>query len=343
MPFNAPQPTRPSQTPAHTTVSAHAREGHAHVAGTLRHTANAHIRAHAYAPALSALHAHAYTATPAYAYARAQKPRRMAAIPVIAVEGIHVPAYAGCISRLLAPKVARPPRRQGRRFSSTRRQAVAFRNSVSQPMPPQGTSAPAKDPRRHGLSNSVAPAARKRSASAAAGACCAVTLRTAPCPLRSLTLPARSLRGLRKPRSGSCSAGDEKNEKNEPSMHVSQRFCTFVREYVDNLPARPRVSLSSVSKRFMRRRTSGKALVENTPCGRRAFPFSCRRFRAAPIGARAHLFSRPSAVQAAEKDAREPSPAARRPSSRSAPRRCCGRCRPGCRRATSRRGRGRTP
>ena len=61
-----------------------------------------------------------------------------------------------------------------------------------------------------------APAARKRSASAATGACCAVTLRTAPSPLRSLALPPRSFRGLRKPRSGSCSAGDEKNEKNVP-------------------------------------------------------------------------------------------------------------------------------
>lgn len=54
------------------------------------------------------------------------------------------------------------------------------------------------------------------SASAATGACCAVTLRTAPSPLRSLALPPRSFRGLRKPRSGSCSAGDEKNEKNVP-------------------------------------------------------------------------------------------------------------------------------
>ena len=27
------------------------------------------------------------------------------------------------------------------------------------------------------------------------------------------------------------------NEKNEPSTHVNQRFCTFVREDVDNLPA----------------------------------------------------------------------------------------------------------
>ena len=116
------------------------------------------------------------------------------------------------------------PRAQGRSSvappeSALQLHAPASRrvpHSVSQPTPPQSTSEPAANPRRHGLSNSVAPAARKRSASAATGACCAVTLRTAPCPLRSLALPARSLRGLRKPRSGSCSAGDEKNEKNVP-------------------------------------------------------------------------------------------------------------------------------
>ena len=182
MPFNAPQPTRTSQTPTHTPTTARAIAAH----GTITRACEGRARvavipyrvaiparaanAHAYASAHSACHAHAHTAPPTYAYARAQKPRRMAAIPVIAAEGVHVPAYAGCISRLLAPKVARPSRRQGRRFSSTRRQAVAFRNSVSQPTPPQGTPAPAKDPRRHGLSNSVAPAARKRSASAATGA-----------------------------------------------------------------------------------------------------------------------------------------------------------------------------
>lgn len=44
----------------------------------------------------------------------------------------------------------------------------------------------------------MAPAARKRSACAATGACCAVALRTAPSPLRPLALPPRSFRGLRK-------------------------------------------------------------------------------------------------------------------------------------------------
>ena len=176
----------------------------------------------------------------------------MAAIPAIAGKGVHVPAYAGCISRLLAPKVARPSRRP---WSALQLHAPASRrvpHSVSQPTPPQGTFAPAVNPRRHGLSNSVAPAARKRSASAAAGACCAVTLRTAPCPLRSLALPTRSLRGLRKPRSGSCSAGEEMNERNKPSTHVSQRLCTFVRECVDNfsaLRAKRRPVFQSVSCR----------------------------------------------------------------------------------------------
>ena len=148
----------------------------------------------------------------------------MAAISAIAGKGIRVPAYAGCISRLLAPKVARPSRRPR---SALQLHAPASRrvpHSVSQPTPPQGTSAPATNPRRHGLSNSVAP-----------GACCAVTLRTAPSPLRAS--PSAVFPRLRKSRSGSCSAGDEKNEKSNPSMHVNQRFCTFVREYVDNLPA----------------------------------------------------------------------------------------------------------
>lgn len=55
----------------------------------------------------------------------------------------------------------------------------------------------------------------------------AVCLRSYGCLLRShpphrskpatvAALPPRSFRGLRKPRSGSCSAGDEKNEKNVP-------------------------------------------------------------------------------------------------------------------------------
>ena len=145
MPFNAPQPTRTSQTPTHTPTTARAIAAH----GTITRACEGRARvavipyrvaiparaanAHAYASAHSACHAHAHTAPPTYAYARAQKPRRMAAIPVIAAEGVHVPAYAGCISRLLAPKVARPSRRQSRRSSSTRRQAVAFRTPLASP------------------------------------------------------------------------------------------------------------------------------------------------------------------------------------------------------------------
>lgn len=134
----------------------------------------------------------------------------MAAISAIAGKGIHVPAYAGCISRLLAPKVARPSRRP---WSALQLHAPASRrvpHSVSQPTPPQSTSAPAADPRRHGLSNSVAPAARKRSASAATGACCAVTLRTAPCPLRG------HCAGSASPVPGLAPQREEKNEKNAP-------------------------------------------------------------------------------------------------------------------------------
>lgn len=159
--------------------------------------------------------AHAHSALATCAYARAQKPRCMAAISAIAGKGIHVPAYAGCISRLLAPKVARPSRRP---WSALQLHAPASRrvpHSVSQPTPPQSTSEPAADPRRHGLSNSVAPAARKRSASAAAGACCAVTLRTAPSPLRaapSAVFP----RAPQAPYQGLALQREEKNEKNAP-------------------------------------------------------------------------------------------------------------------------------
>ena len=163
----------------------------------------------------------------------------MAVVSVIAGKGIHVPAYAGCISRFLAPRVARPSRLP---WSALQLRAPASRrvpHSVSQPTPPQGASEPAADPRRHGLSNSVA-----------------------PCPLRSLTLPPRSLRGLRKPLRVLRRRG-EKNEKSKPSVHVSQRFCTFVREHVDNRSARPRVSLPPVSKRLMPRRAHGNVPVEN--------------------------------------------------------------------------------
>lgn len=53
------------------------------------------------------------------------------------------------------------------------------------------------------------------SASAATGASVPLSP-SAPLQARYGLRPPRSFRGLRKPRSGSCSAGDEKNEKNVP-------------------------------------------------------------------------------------------------------------------------------
>ena len=88
-----------------------------------------------------------------------------------------------------------------------------------------------------------APAARKRSASAATGACCAVTLRTAPCPLRSLTLPARSLRGLRKPRSGSCSAGGREEQE---TIHPCTSTSAFAHS-LENMLITSRRSARSVA------------------------------------------------------------------------------------------------
>ena len=126
----------------------------------------------------------------------------------------HVPAHAGRMSRLLAPGSLVRRRRQGRRSRSTRRQGRRVPHSVSQPMPPQSRSEHGIAPRRHGLSNSVAPAARKRSASAATGA----SVPLSPlAPLRARSGRSRSLRGhcagSASPLSGSCSAGEEKDEK----------------------------------------------------------------------------------------------------------------------------------
>lgn len=81
-----------------------------------------------------------------------------------------------------------------------------------------------------------APAARKRSASAATGACCAVTLRTAPCPLRGHSA------GSASPVPGLAPQREEKNEKNihpctstsafahlsEKMLITSQRFARSV-------------------------------------------------------------------------------------------------------------------
>lgn len=122
-PSIAAQGNRPSQTASHTATAvwpvtmyattAHARKGHAHTAAIPyrvaipAHAANTHTRAFAH----STCHAYACIAPPSCAYARVQKPRRVAAISAIAVKGMHASAYAGCISRLLAPKVSRPSRR----------------------------------------------------------------------------------------------------------------------------------------------------------------------------------------------------------------------------------------
>lgn len=135
-PSFAAQVKRPSQTAAHTAVREHTREGHAPMAATPRHavlSASAYIRARAYAPALPIHRVRVYTALPTGACARAQKPRRMAAISTIAGKGIHVPAYAGCISRLLAPKVARPSRRPWSALQLHAPQAVAFRTPLASP------------------------------------------------------------------------------------------------------------------------------------------------------------------------------------------------------------------
>lgn len=136
--------------------------------------------------------------------------------------GLHKQAARAKVARSSAqPKGLRSASR--RPWSALQLHAPASRrvpHSVSQPAPPHSRTAPASAYRRPGLSNSVAPAARKRSASAATGASFAVTLRTAPCPLRSLALPTRSLRGLRKPRSGSCSAGARRTSRPRAQSHT---------------------------------------------------------------------------------------------------------------------------
>ena len=132
------------------------------------------------------------------------------------------------------------------------------------------------------------------SASAATGVCCAVTLRTAPSPLRaapSAVFP----RAPQAPYQGLAPQGDEMNEKN---IHPCRSNSAFVHSSEKML---------ITSRRFAR---------SVAPC--------IKAFHA-------------------EKNARTATPSAHRPSSRSAPRRCCGRCRPGSRRPTCRPGRGRTP
>ena len=283
--------------------------------------------------AAAAFPASPYAAIPAIPYraqacsnARAQKPSCVGALP-IAVIHVHVPAHAGRMSRLLAPGVARPSRRQGRRSRSTRRQGRRVPHSVSQPMPPQSRSEHGIAPRRHGLSNSVAPAARKRSASAATGA--SVPL-SPSAPLRARSGRSRSLRGhcagSASPLSGSCSAG---------------RRRTRSAPIAANHGLRRGLMPTPLSFRLARRRCRSQPALTHAPFVALPF-FSCREERAATApGYRAPRT--PSRLSFAEKGAREPTPSARRPSSRSAPRRSSGRCRPVCRPATSRRGRGHTP
>lgn len=122
----------------------------------------------------------------------------------------------------------------------------------------------------------------------------AVTLRTAPSPLRaapSAVFP----RAPQAPYQGLAPQGDEMNEKN---IHPCRSNSAFVHSSEKML---------ITSRRFAR---------SVAPC--------IKAFHA-------------------EKNARTATPSARRPSSRISPRRCCGRCRRGCRPATSRRGLGRTP
>ena len=113
--------------------------------------------------------------TPAYAAIHA----RANAVPIAASHPARAAEVCSDASRRLAPR------------SLARRAA-----RVDAPVPQAGPAA-AQDPARIGPHGGARP-----------------VLLHAPCPLRSLALPTRSLRGLRKPRSGSCSAGDEKNDKN---------------------------------------------------------------------------------------------------------------------------------
>ena len=156
------------------------------------------------------------------------------------------------------------PRAQGRSSVAPPKSALQLHapasrrvpHSVSQPTPPQGTPAPATDPRRHGLSNSVAPAARKRSASAAAGACCAVTLRTAPCPLRG------HCAGSASPLAGSCSAGEEKNEKDAHPRTSTSAFS----HSGDKLLITPRRSARTVAP--CPEAFHAEKNTRNPPCGK---------------------------------------------------------------------------
>lgn len=171
----------------------------------------------------------------------------------------------------------------------------------------------------------------------APGACCAVTLRssgspqavclrTAPSPLRSL----RSLRGLSAGSAspfGSCSAGGGEEREGRTIHARHPRCCTH-----------PFENMSITARRV---RAFRRVPFQSVPCGEGRGEGERDAPRPSPAAARPS--GRPLFYSAAEKDACKSTPAARRPSSRTSPRRSSGRCRPGCRPATCRRGRGRTP
>lgn len=128
---------------------------------------------------------------------------RANAVPIAASHTSRVAEVCSDASRRLAPR------------------SLARRAARVGALVPQASPAAAQDPARigpHGGARPIllhAPAARKRSASAAAGA----SVPLSPfAPLQARSGPSRSLRGhcagSASPLSGSCSAGDEMNEKN---------------------------------------------------------------------------------------------------------------------------------
>lgn len=94
------------------------------------------------------------------------------------------------------------------------------------------------------------------SASAATGACCAVTLRTAPCPLRG------HCAGSASPLAGSCSAGEEKNEKDAHPRTSTSAFS----HSGDKLLITPRRSARTVAP--CPEAFHAEKNTRNPPCGK---------------------------------------------------------------------------
>ena len=198
-----------------------------------------------------------------------------------------------------------------------------------------------------------APAARKRSASAAAGACCAVTLRTAPCPLRGHCAGSASpVPGL----------APQRTRRTRRTIHPCTSTSAFAHSFEKMLitSRRSARSVAPCSKAFHAEKPAPIIVCGKLPYAARimgardgVLPSTTGGFRRRPASmprapGESNRRSRTSlscslAHFAAEKNARTVIPSARRPSSRSAPRRSSGRCHRECRPATSRRGRGRTP